>query len=140
MLGRLPFFVGRLRRPHWPQAGHGRPLATGPGLGRHEAPTEALDAEARGFAEVVPRRQPRLGNPRENSRRFSPFGAVGCQKKRFGFLRIAICFPEGPLVLHEDGAWGVKRGLSTSLEGAWTRWGLEWRRGRKDRPERVSQP
>ena len=27
--------------------------------------------------------------------------------------------PEGP---PEDGFWGVKRGLSTSLEGTWTLW------------------
>ena len=31
---------------------------------------------------------------------------------------------EGPLVPPEDGFWGLKRGLSTSLEATWTLWVL----------------
>ena len=34
--------------------------------------------------------------------------------------------PEGALVLHEDGVWGVKRGLSTS-KGTWTLWAHDFR-------------
>ena len=51
--------------------------------------------------------------------------ALDDPEKAFGFPMVNCIIPEGPLVLHEDGFWGVNRSLSTSSEATWTLWA--WR-------------
>ena len=67
----------------------------------------------------------RLRESFSESRQLSAFTAPrGARKRRRGEHRPAPVlggpYPEGPLVPPEDGFWGVKRRLSTCLEGTWT--------------------